>query len=68
MLLFAIFTLGYFAGVFTALFVFPPNTTELEEQEVDALRPIIDMSSEKGLEQAKRTKEKTTYHPALFSS
>lgn len=41
MLFFAIFTLGYFVGVFTALWAFPPNTREIEEQEVDALKPIL---------------------------
>ena len=46
MLLFAIFTLGYFAGVFTALFVFPPNTKELREQEIDAVKPVLEMERE----------------------
>ncbi len=47
MLFFAFFTLGYFAGVFTALVVFPPRTTELEMQEKDALQPILDLEKEK---------------------
>lgn len=34
MLLWAIFTLGYFLGVFTALAVFPPWVKEIEEQEM----------------------------------
>jgi len=42
MLTFAIFTLGYFAGVITALAVFPPRVKEIEEQEFDALKPIIE--------------------------
>ncbi len=51
MLYFAFLTLGYFAGVFTALLVFPPKTTELEMQERDALQPILDTTSGKGPEQ-----------------
>ena len=47
MLIFAIFTLGYFAGVFTALLVFPPRTTELEQQEIDALQPIVEVKEER---------------------
>jgi len=47
MLFFAFFTLGYFAGVFTALVMFPPRTTELEMQEKDALQPILDLEKEK---------------------
>ena len=42
MLIFAIFTLGYFAGVITALAVFPPRVKEIEEQEFDALKQIIE--------------------------
>ena len=56
MIFFAAFTLGYFAGVFTALVVFPPRTTELAEQEKDALQPTLDISKDKELE-----------HPALPS-
>ena len=41
MLFFALFTLGYFFGVFTVLAVFPPRTKEIEEQEKDALEPIL---------------------------
>ncbi len=48
MLFFAIFTLGYFAGVITALAVFPPGVREIEEQEKDALQPILDLSREEG--------------------
>lgn len=44
MLIFAIFTLGYFAGVFTALAVFPPKVSEIEEQEADALKPLLKAS------------------------
>lgn len=40
MLFFAIFTIGYFLGVFTALAVFPPGVKEIEEQERDARAPI----------------------------
>ncbi len=47
MLFFAIFTLGYFAGVLTALAVFPPRVKEIEEQEVDALRPILETKLKK---------------------
>jgi hypothetical protein len=43
MLIFAFLTLGYFAGVITALLIFPPKTTELEMQEKDALKPINDL-------------------------
>ena len=46
MLFFAFFTLGYFAGVFTALVMFPPRTTELEMQEKDALQPILDLEKD----------------------
>jgi len=42
MLIFAVFTLGYFVGVFSALSVFSPKVREIEEQEVDALRPILE--------------------------
>lgn len=47
MLLFAIFTLGYFGGVFTFLLIFPPKVKEIEEQEKDALKPILEMEKEK---------------------
>ena len=46
MLFFAIFTIGYFAGVLTALAVFPPRVKEIEEQEVDALGPVLDIEDE----------------------
>ena len=42
MLFFAIFTIGYLAGVLTTLAVFPPRVKEIEEQEVDALAPILE--------------------------
>jgi len=41
MLFFAIFTVGYFAGVITVLLIFPPNTNELREQEDNSLEPIL---------------------------
>lgn len=50
MLFFALFTLGYFVGVITALFVFPPRTNELIQQEEDALEPlfgVVDSVAEK---------------------
>ena len=47
MLIFALFTLGYFAGVVTTLMIFPPRVREIEEQEKDALAPILDISREK---------------------
>lgn len=47
MLIFAIFTLGYFVGVFSALSIFSPKVREIEEQEVDALRPILEAKSRK---------------------
>lgn len=40
MLFFALFTIGYFLGVFTALAIFPPQVREIEEQERDARTPI----------------------------
>jgi hypothetical protein len=40
MLFFAFLTLGYFAGVITALLVFPPKVKEIEMQEKDAAAPI----------------------------
>lgn len=66
MLTFAVFTLGYFAGVFTALAIFPPNIREIEEQEIDTLKPILDLTKEKELKQ--KIKEEGAYsHPALTS-
>jgi hypothetical protein len=47
MIFFAAFTLGYFAGVFTFLLAFPPRTKEIEEQEVDALKPLLELEEEK---------------------
>lgn len=61
MLVFAVFTLGYFAGVFTVLLIFPPNVTELEEQEKDALQPILDL-------QNKKNKEAIVDFPAIITS
>lgn len=46
MLYFALLTLGYFLGVFTAMVIFPPKTNELREQEKDALSPILDLDKE----------------------
>ena len=46
MLLFTLFTLGYFAGVFTALAMFPPRTKEIEMQEFNTQKPILDTESE----------------------
>ena len=43
MLFFALFTVGYFFGVFTALAIFPPRMKEIEEQERDALEPILNI-------------------------
>jgi hypothetical protein len=40
MLIFAFLTLGYFAGVITALLVFPPKVKEIEMQEKDAAAPL----------------------------
>lgn len=48
MLLFALFTLGYFAGVVTALAIFPPRTNELREQELDAASPIYKIKANDG--------------------
>lgn len=67
MLLFAIFTLGYFAGVFTALLVFPPRTTELEEQEIDALKPILEAEGKKEAEH-KAIEEGIYEHPVLTTN
>lgn len=60
MLFFAVFTLGYFAGVVTALAIFSPNVSELEEQEKDALQPILDLDKEK--------REKVINYPAIITS
>lgn len=43
MLIFAFLTLGYFAGVITALLVFPPKVKEIEMQEKDAAGPLRDL-------------------------
>lgn len=66
MLIFAIFTLGYFAGVFTALLFFPPNTNELKEQEIDALQPILRVEEEKRLEQ--KVEDDIYQQPALITN
>lgn len=47
MLFFAIFTIGFIVGVSTALWIFPPNVKEIEEQEVDALAPILRVKEQK---------------------
>lgn len=47
MLIFAMFTLGYFAGVITALMIFSPRTREIEEQEFDSFAPIQRVKSER---------------------
>ncbi|AKM83290.1 MAG: hypothetical protein UR17_C0001G0502 [Candidatus Woesebacteria bacterium GW2011_GWF1_31_35] len=46
MIYFALLTLGYFLGVFTAMVIFPPKTNELREQEKDALTPILNLEEE----------------------
>lgn len=43
MLAFTFLTLGYFAGVITALSIFPPKVKEIEMQEIDAKKPIEDL-------------------------
>jgi hypothetical protein len=43
MLIFAFLTLGYFAGVITALVMFPPKVKEIEMQEQDAAGPVNDL-------------------------
>ena len=43
MLIFAFLTIGYFAGVITALLIFPPRVKEIEMQEKDAAKPINDL-------------------------
>ncbi len=43
MLIFAFLTLGYFAGVITALVIFPPKVKEIEMQEKDAAGPVNDL-------------------------
>ena len=46
MIYFALLTLGYFLGVFTALYIFPPKTNELREQERDSLEPILGLDEQ----------------------
>jgi hypothetical protein len=48
MILFALFTLGYFTGVITALLIFPPDVKDIIEQERDALKPIQEAYLEGG--------------------
>jgi hypothetical protein len=43
MLIFAFLTIGYFAGVITALLVFSPRVKEIEMQEKDAAGPVNDL-------------------------
>jgi hypothetical protein len=40
MLIFTLLTVGYFAGVVTALVIFPPKVKEIEMQEHDAASVI----------------------------
>ena len=47
MLIFAFFTLGYFAGVITALLMFPPKVKEIEMQEQDAAKPVAELEQSK---------------------
>jgi uncharacterized membrane protein YgaE (UPF0421/DUF939 family) len=47
MLFFALFTVGFFVGVIMTLVLFPPQTKEIEEQEVNALSPILQMENKK---------------------
>lgn len=44
MLIFALFTSGYFLGVVTALLIFPPQAKEIAQQEEDALGPVLGLS------------------------
>ena len=55
MVYFALFTVGYIVGVITFLFIFPPNMKEIEEQEVDALQPIIDVKVEKKIPESQES-------------
>lgn len=52
MIIFALFTVGYLFGVFTALYIFSPKTREIEEQEIDNLAPIIALESRKLLQKS----------------
>lgn len=54
MIYFALFTLGYFSGVITFLFVFPPKVKEIEEQEKDALKPVLKIYKEGQKEVSKK--------------
>jgi hypothetical protein len=38
-------------GVFTALAIFPPRVTEIQEQEKDALEPILNISQDNKVDQ-----------------
>ena len=57
MLLFALFTIGYFVGVLTVLAVFPPRLKEIEEQEENALEAILKISEDIDIEHADEFKE-----------
>lgn len=48
MLIFAFLTIGYFAGVITALLVFPPRVKEIEMQEKDAAGPVEQLTPAAG--------------------
>ena len=63
MLFFALFTIGYFAGVLTVLAIFPPGVKEIQEQEEDALGPVLNMSKGIVVERGSAYKE-----PALSGS
>lgn len=52
MIYFALFTLGYFVGVFTFLIIFPPAVREIEEQEKDSLVPILDVKQKRQEQEA----------------
>lgn len=63
MLFFALFTIGYFAGVLTALAIFPPQVKEIQEQEKDVLGPVLNISEHIEIEQGDTFKQ-----PALSGS
>jgi hypothetical protein len=65
MLYFAVFTVGYFLGVFTFLAIFPPSVKEIEEQEKDALQPILSVSEGKQVEQPSATEIPGSERPDL---
>jgi hypothetical protein len=43
MFAFTFLTVGYFAGVITALLIFPPKVKEIEMQEFDSVGPVNDL-------------------------